>query len=72
VSGTSQTLNYNLYTSGAYTTVWGDGTASTGTVTGSGAGLLSTSPHTVHGRLFQGQDLPPAAYASTITVTVDY
>jgi spore coat protein U-like protein len=27
-------LNYNLYTTAAHTTVWGDGTAGTGTFSG--------------------------------------
>jgi spore coat protein U-like protein len=72
LSAASQTLNFNLYTSNARTTVWGDGTSSTGTVAGTGNGLLTTSQKTVYGRLFQGQDKPPATYDSTVTVTVEY
>ena len=34
----SDLLNYNIYTSAARTTVWGDGTASTGTIGGTGNG----------------------------------
>jgi spore coat protein U-like protein len=72
VSALSQTLDYNLYTTGARSTVWGDGTSGTGTVTGSGSGLLTASQKTVYGRLFQGQDKPPSLYDSVITVTVEY
>lgn len=65
-------LSYNLFTSAGRTTVWGDGTASTGTVTGTGTGLLSATSHTVHGRLTAGQDVPPGAYQSVVTVTLEY
>ena len=70
-SGGSELL-YNLYTSAARTTVWGDGTASTGTVSGSGAGLLSAVSHTVYGQIGINQDSAPGAYASTITVTLTF
>jgi spore coat protein U-like protein len=72
LSNGSDTLNYNLYTTSGRTTVWGDGTASTGTVTGSGTGLLTASTHTVHGRLPPGQDVPPGSYQSVVTVTLEY
>jgi spore coat protein U-like protein len=72
VSGASDTLNFNLFTSGARSTVWGDGTSSTGTVAGTGTGLLTADNKTVYGRLFQGQDKPAASYSSTVTVTVEY
>lgn len=72
ISGGGNTLNYNLYTSPARTTVWGDGTASTSTVPGTGVGLLTANPHTVYGRIAAAQDQPPASYSSTITVTVTF
>ncbi len=72
ISPASQSLDFNLYTTGGRTTVWGDGTSSTGTVTGTGLGLLTASPKTVFGRLFQAQDKPTALYVSTVTVTVEY
>ena len=65
-------MNYNLYTSVAHTTIWGDGTASTSTVAGTGAGVLTASPNTVYGNIPISQDLPPGTYSSTITVTVNY
>jgi spore coat protein U-like protein len=70
-AGGSQLL-YNLYTSAARTTVWGDGTASTGTVSGSGAGLLSAVSHTVYGQIGINQDSAPGTYTSTITVTLTF
>lgn len=68
----SNLMGYNLYTSAAHTTVWGDGTLSTGTVAGSGAGLLTASPNTVYGNIPISQDLPAGTYQSVITVTVNY
>lgn len=65
-------MSYNLYTSAAHTAVWGDGTSSTSTVAGTGAGVLTSSPNTVYGNIPVSQDLPPGTYTSTITVTVNY
>lgn len=68
-------LQYNLYTSSTYATVWGDGTAGTSTV--SDAYLLSllsvTRNYTVYGRMPVAQNVTPGTtYADTITVTVTY
>jgi spore coat protein U-like protein len=66
------TLNYNLYTNAGRTTIWGDGTGSTSTVGGTGAGLLVGQAHTVYGRLPAGQDSAIGSYTTTITVTVTF
>lgn len=65
-------LGYNIYTSAAYSSVWGDG--SNGTVTQSYAALLSlgTISFTTYGRIPAGQFAAPGTYADTITVTVTY
>jgi spore coat protein U-like protein len=65
-------LGYNLYTSPAYLTIWGDGTQLTAVVSGIGLGLLTTSATTVYGLIPIAQDLPAGTYSSTITVTVSY
>jgi len=67
-------LNYNLYTSAAYSTVWGNGTGGTGTVSdGYLLGLTTTNRnYTVYGRLPALQNLPSGAYSDTITITVEY
>ena len=65
-------LLYNLYTSAARTTVWGDGSGATGTVSGAGTGLLTAATHTVYGRIGINQDSAPGAYTSTITVTLTF
>lgn len=71
----TNTLQYNLYTSNTYATVFGDGTASSATISGTGVGLLTSSPVTVYGQLpdsAANQTAVPGTYTDTITVTVTY
>jgi spore coat protein U-like protein len=75
-SGTNK-LQYNLFTSSAATTIWGDGTNSTGTVPGTGAGMAAANAktHTVFGQLPDNafnQGAPTGTYNDSITVTVTY
>jgi len=64
-------LNYNLYTSNAYSTVWGDGTSSTATIGGTGSGGAQSV--TVYGRVASGQtSVPAGSYADTVAITVTY
>lgn len=77
LSSGSNSLEYNLFTSSALTTVWGDGSGNTETDGGTGAGLASGSAitHTVFGELpntTNNQDAPTGDYSDTITVTVEY
>lgn len=70
-------LQYNLFTSAAATTIWGDGTLSTGTVDGIGGGMSVANErlHTVHGQLpnsVANQDAPTGTYTDSITVTITY
>lgn len=70
-------LGYNLYTSNAYSTVWGDGSGSTAMVAGSitiwifnPSGSTTT---TVYGRVPALQDVAVANnYQDNVTVTVTY
>lgn len=69
------TLQYNLYTTAAASTVFGDGTGGTGTGTGTGAGVATANAMTVYGQLpdsATNQAAVPGAYSDTITVTVTY
>jgi len=75
--GGSNTLQYNLYKNTSTTTVWGDGTASTETVPGTGIGMASGNVinFAVEGRLpdnATNQAAPAGSYADTITVTLTY
>ena len=70
-------LQYNLYTTAAHTTVWGDGTQSTATVSGVGRGLVNGAAitQTVYGQVpdtTANVDLAPGLYTDTVTVTVSY
>ncbi|MFO1467265.1 MAG: spore coat protein U domain-containing protein [Steroidobacteraceae bacterium] len=68
-------LQYNLYTTAARTTVFGDGSASTAVRTGTGAGLATVRNVRVFGSLpdsAANQAAAPGAYSDTITVTVSY
>ena len=66
-------LNYNLYTNSTRTTVWGDGSGSTQTVSDTYTlAILSGKTYTVYGRLFAQQNAAPGLYTDTVVVTVDY
>ncbi|HUA89202.1 MAG TPA: spore coat U domain-containing protein [Steroidobacteraceae bacterium] len=76
-NGAGQTVEYNLYTVSNFATVWGDGTAGTSTVAGTGAGVAAGNAisETVYGELVDSaanQGVPPGNYTDTITVTVSY
>ena len=62
-------LNYNLYTDAARTTVWGDGTGGTVTVSGSSNG---STTHTVYGRIPPGQDARAGLNADTVVITLNF
>lgn len=68
-------LNYNLYTTAADTTVWGDGTAGTGTISDSYTAVTIgpvTRTYTVFGLLPALQTVGVGTYTDTVTVTVTY
>ncbi|WP_162854583.1 spore coat U domain-containing protein [Sphingobium estronivorans] len=66
-------LNYNLYTDGSRTTVWGTGSASTGIVSATLTGLLSFSQTvSVYGRIPAGQWVQAGPYADSVIVTIAY
>jgi spore coat protein U-like protein len=73
--GAGDTLQYNLYTTAAFATVWGDGTGSSVTQAGTGAGMGTPVVLTVYGNLpdnAANQAVPPNTYTDTITVSVGY
>jgi spore coat protein U-like protein len=72
VSG-ANTLQYNLYTTAALTTVWGNGTAATATNSGAGTGVSTPVAFTVYGSIpSQPTAVPGTGYTDTVTVTVNY
>jgi spore coat protein U-like protein len=74
VNGTD-VLNYNLYTSVAHTTVWGDGTGSTGRGSGTGVGMATAQTLTVYGQLLASDNAGPVAagsYLDDLVATITY
>jgi spore coat protein U-like protein len=68
-------LNYNLYTSNSYGTIWGDGTGGSGDISDSYIILLSSTSrdYPVYGRIPGSQtSTKPGSYSDLITVTVTY
>ena len=64
------TMNYNLFTTSARTTIWGDGTGGTATVAGTGSGGAQSL--TVFGRVPPQTVGASGAYSDTITVTLTF
>ncbi|MDE2069775.1 MAG: spore coat protein U domain-containing protein [Gammaproteobacteria bacterium] len=67
-------LNYNLYTDSTLTTVWGDGSSGSTTVstTVSRPQARAGVTNTVYGNIPAQQDMIPGSYTDTITVTVTF
>ena len=70
-SGTAA-LNYQVYTSSAATTVFGDGTGSTGTLSASVSNGSTSGSVTFYGVIPSGQDVASGSYTDTLTLTVAY
>ena len=75
LSGPGTALSYNLYTDGARSQIWGDGSNGTSIVTDSYT--LSVSPttrsYTIYGRIPGGQTQAVASmYSDSIVVTLAY
>jgi spore coat protein U-like protein len=67
-------LAYGLYTDAARTTIWGDGSAASATVSdvlAAGVGPVNRV-YPVYGRLPAGQSVPPGSYADSLLVTVSF
>jgi spore coat protein U-like protein len=72
-SGTS-TLSYNLYTSAAYSSVWGNGSGATSSQSGSVILILGSNivNYTVYGQIPAQQNAAPGSYTDSIIVTLNY
>ena len=72
ISGSYQ-LAYNFYTNPSRTTIWGDGTGGTGTVSGTKAIPAPGRQdfvYPVYGRVFPVQNVGAGAYTDNVLVTV--
>jgi spore coat protein U-like protein len=61
-------LSYNLYLDPTRLTIWGDGSATTGTVSGTGL----TGSYIVYGRIPARQNAVVGIYADIVTVSVEF
>lgn len=67
----TNTLQYDLYSDSSHSTMWGDGTSGTSTIspyTGNGSGQA----YTVYGRIPANQYVVSGSYTDTVTATVTY
>jgi spore coat protein U-like protein len=64
-------LKYQIYTSAALSTIWGDGTGSTTTVGGGNNGQTSQML-TGYGQIPPGQYVTPGGYTDNITISIVY
>lgn len=76
VSGSNR-LDYNLYTSNTYASIWGDGNGGTTRVSSGDVALslqgATTVNYTVYGRIPASQQtVPPGFYTDSIPVTVTF
>ena len=67
----SNTLNYSLYSTADHSSVWGDGTPGSVTVS-SPVDAAGTHDFPVYGLIFAPQSPEAGAYTDTITVTVTF
>lgn len=70
----SNQLNYNLYTTGGFTSIWGDASGGTVTVSDSytSIGLSTTRNYTVFGQIPASQFVNTGTYTDAVLVTVTY
>ncbi|MEO8740811.1 MAG: spore coat protein U domain-containing protein [Casimicrobiaceae bacterium] len=72
----ANSLSYNMYANATRTTVFGDGTAGTSTISGTfpftAVGQSFTGTGTIYGRIPAGQDVAVGAYTDSIVATVTY
>ena len=70
LSGANQ-LNYQIYSNASRTTMWGDGSNGTGSVTVAVA-IPGSASATLYGRIPALQSVPSGSYLDTILVTVNF
>jgi len=68
----SNTLNYNLFTTAARNTIWGDNTGGTSLYTNASPPNNSNIVVTIYGRITAGQDVSAGSYSDSITATVNF
>ncbi|VVD66963.1 secreted pili protein involved in motility and biofilm formation [Pandoraea morbifera] len=67
---TGASVDYQLYLDSARTTIWGDGTSGTSTLTGIGSGLIQFIP--IYARVPSQSTPLPGVYTDTVTATIQF
>jgi spore coat protein U-like protein len=65
-------LNYNLYTTAARITIWGDGTQGTSTVGPTAISKNGSATLTIYGRVPALQDVSAGQYEDVLVVTINF
>lgn len=72
----ANSLSYNMYANATYTTIFGDGTSGTSTISGTfpftAVGQNVTGTGTIYGRIPAGQDVAVGSYSDSIVATVTW
>ena len=71
VSG-GELLSYNLYRDAAGTSIWGDGTGGTSTLTNANPANNTAINITVYGRVPAGQDVSAGVYSDTVSAVINF
>lgn len=69
-AGNTDKLNYNVYLDSSHTSIFGDASGGSATVTGAGTGTEQLT--TIYGKIPMAQLVKPDNYADTVTLTVTY
>ncbi len=71
--GGEDLMDYNLYTDGTYSSIWGDGTSGTTTrIQKITPGKDKSYTLIIYGRIPPGQDVSTGSYSDTLTVTINW
>ncbi|MEW6186547.1 MAG: spore coat U domain-containing protein [Thermodesulfobacteriota bacterium] len=71
-TATGELLNYNLYTTSARTTIWGDGSAGTSRLVNIIWSGGSSFTRTIYGRIPPGQDVGIGLYGDLLVITISF
>jgi spore coat protein U-like protein len=74
LSNGAATLQYNIFTTAARSTIWGNNSGGTGVVSDSRTLLVgnNSTQYTVYGRISPHQDVRAGSYSDSIIVTINY
>jgi len=72
LSSGGERLAYGLYSDSTRSTIWGDGTGGSQSVSSVPVGPAHGATLTIYGRIATGQWVAPGAYTDSITVTLNF